>query len=100
MYDTDDLVRVHRWAAVYIVVVHASGHVEKFTDLMVKDTVTGQSLRADKLLEDIIDALLAANPAMPTVNIRQNRPTTSPSKNAFVVKFLDHDQSQQKCSRC
>lgn len=34
---------------------------------MVKDTVTGESLRADKLLEDIIDDLLAKNPAMPTV---------------------------------
>lgn len=43
------------------------GHVDKFTDLMVKDTITGESLRADKLLEDIIDDLLAKNPAMPTV---------------------------------
>lgn len=46
------------------------GHVEKFTDLMVKDTVTGESLRADKLLEDIIDGLLEKNPAMPTVSRR------------------------------
>lgn len=44
-----------------------AGHVEKFTDLMVKDTVTGESLRADKLLEDIIDDLLEKNPAMPKV---------------------------------
>lgn len=44
-----------------------AGHVDRFTDLMVKDTVTGESLRADKLLEDIIDKLLAENPAMPTV---------------------------------
>lgn len=41
--------------------------MEKFTDLMVKDTVTGESLRADKLLEDIIDELLAKTPAMPKV---------------------------------
>lgn len=47
-------------------VLQTSGHVEKFTDLMVKDTVTGESLRADKLLEDIIDGLLEKNPAMPT----------------------------------
>lgn len=44
--------------------------MEKFTDLMVKDTVTGESLRADKLLEDIIDGLLEKNPAMPTVSRR------------------------------
>lgn len=43
------------------------GHVDKFTDLMVKDTVTGESLRADKLLEEIIDDLLEKNPTMPTV---------------------------------
>ncbi|CAM9336403.1 unnamed protein product [Ectocarpus fasciculatus] len=47
-------------------VLQTSGHVDRFTDLMVKDTVTGESLRADKLLEDIIDKLLADNPAMPT----------------------------------
>ncbi|CAN0504403.1 unnamed protein product [Laminaria digitata] len=52
-------------------VLQTSGHVEKFTDLMVKDTVTGESLRADKLLEDIIDTLLEKNTAMPTVSRRQ-----------------------------
>lgn len=29
------------------------GHVEKFTDLIVKDTKTGQGYRADKLLEEV-----------------------------------------------
>lgn len=43
------------------------GHVEKFADLMVKDTVTGDPYRADKLLEDLIDDLLAKNPKMPEV---------------------------------
>lgn len=43
--------------------------MDKFTDLMVKDTVTGESLRADKLLEDIIDELLEKNPAMPSVRV-------------------------------
>ncbi|CAN0132444.1 unnamed protein product, partial [Scytosiphon promiscuus] len=46
-------------------VLQTSGHVDKFTDLMVKDSVTGESLRADKLLEDIIDDLLNNNPTMP-----------------------------------
>uniref|UniRef100_A0A7S1TEB7 Glycine--tRNA ligase n=1 Tax=Compsopogon caeruleus TaxID=31354 RepID=A0A7S1TEB7_9RHOD len=33
-------------------VLKASGHVDKFTDLMVKDLVTGDGFRADHLLED------------------------------------------------
>jgi hypothetical protein len=39
-------------------VLKTSGHVDRFTDLMVKDTVTGDCYRADKLLEDTIDDLL------------------------------------------
>ena len=34
-------------------VLKASGHVDKFTDLMVKDTVTGDCFRADKLLGEV-----------------------------------------------
>lgn len=41
------------------VVLETSGHVDRFTDFMVKDEVTGECFRADKLLEDIIDAYLA-----------------------------------------
>eukprot|EP00559_Dactyliosolen_fragilissimus_P006532 CAMPEP_0184861516 /NCGR_PEP_ID=MMETSP0580-20130426/6184_1 /TAXON_ID=1118495 /ORGANISM="Dactyliosolen fragilissimus" /LENGTH=726 /DNA_ID=CAMNT_0027359043 /DNA_START=110 /DNA_END=2290 /DNA_ORIENTATION=- len=47
-------------------VLKTSGHVERFTDLMVKDVETGECFRADKLLEDSIDALIESNPAMPT----------------------------------
>jgi glycyl-tRNA synthetase len=43
-------------------VLEASGHVERFTDFMVKDEKTGDCFRADKLLEDVIDQYLAANP--------------------------------------
>lgn len=48
------------------VVLQTSGHVERFTDLMVKDPPTGECFRADKLLEDAIDALLEQNPTMPS----------------------------------
>jgi len=41
-------------------VLKTSGHVDKFTDMMVKDAGTGECLRADHLLEDTIDALLDA----------------------------------------
>ena len=40
-------------------VLKTSGHVDKFTDMMVKDHETGECLRADHLLEDTIDALLS-----------------------------------------
>ena len=45
-------------------VLQSSGHFERFTDLMVKDTKTGECYRDDKLLEDHIDDLLAKSPAM------------------------------------
>jgi glycyl-tRNA synthetase len=43
-------------------VLETSGHVERFTDFMVRDVKTGECFRADKLLEDSIDIFLAANP--------------------------------------
>eukprot|EP00584_Thalassiosira_punctigera_P022978 CAMPEP_0172553414 /NCGR_PEP_ID=MMETSP1067-20121228/50740_1 /TAXON_ID=265564 ORGANISM="Thalassiosira punctigera, Strain Tpunct2005C2" /NCGR_SAMPLE_ID=MMETSP1067 /ASSEMBLY_ACC=CAM_ASM_000444 /LENGTH=683 /DNA_ID=CAMNT_0013341601 /DNA_START=55 /DNA_END=2106 /DNA_ORIENTATION=+ len=48
------------------VVLKTSGHVDRFTDLMVKDPVGGECFRADKLLEDAIDELLEGNLDMPT----------------------------------
>jgi glycyl-tRNA synthetase len=46
------------------VVLETSGHVERFTDFMVKDEKTGECFRADKLLEEVIDTFLEANPLM------------------------------------
>jgi hypothetical protein len=43
------------------IVLKTSGHVDRFTDLMVKDVSTGDCFRADKLLEDAIDQFLANN---------------------------------------
>ncbi|KAI3919743.1 hypothetical protein MKX01_000184 [Papaver californicum] len=40
------------------VVLEASGHVEKFTDLMVKDEITGTCHRADHLLKDFCNEKL------------------------------------------
>jgi len=45
-------------------VLETSGHVERFTDFMVRDEKTGECFRADKLLEDAVDNLLMANPNM------------------------------------
>ena len=43
------------------IVLKTSGHVERFTDLMVKDMKTGECYRADKLLEEHMDMLLSSN---------------------------------------
>lgn len=42
-------------------VLEASGHVDRFTDFMVRDEVTGECFRADKLLEEAVDKFLAVN---------------------------------------
>ncbi len=54
-------------------VLETSGHVERFTDFMVKDEVTGDCFRADKLLEDAIDQFLAAHPELPPAEQEQHR---------------------------
>ena len=47
-------------------VLSTSGHVERFTDLMVKDPANDPPCaRADKLLEEHIEGLLLAEPDMP-----------------------------------
>ena len=46
-------------------VLKTSGHVDRFTDLMVKDKDSGECFRADKLLEDAIDGLIENSPTMP-----------------------------------
>jgi glycyl-tRNA synthetase len=47
------------------VVLKASGHVEKFTDLMVKDEKTGTCYRADHLLKDFCKEKLEKDLALP-----------------------------------
>ncbi|KXZ46296.1 hypothetical protein GPECTOR_45g166 [Gonium pectorale] len=49
------------------IVLKASGHVDRFTDFMVTDAVTGECFRADHLLEGHLEALLEdkKNPVTP-----------------------------------
>lgn len=56
-------------------VLETSGHVERFTDLMVRDEVTNECFRADKLLEDGIDAFLELpeNKHMPASEVEGHR---------------------------
>jgi glycyl-tRNA synthetase len=53
------------------IVLKTSGHVDKFTDFMVTDTLTGECYRADKLLEDFIDRLIS-DPLNPVTDERKD----------------------------
>lgn len=53
-------------------VLKTSGHVDKFTDFMVRDDKTGDCFRADKLLEDHIDALVLGDAMMSDADRRQH----------------------------
>lgn len=51
-------------------VLRASGHVERFSDLMVKDLQTGECFRADHLLEDHLEKL-SADPKCPAEKVKE-----------------------------
>eukprot|EP00804_Cyclotella_cryptica_P011179 CCRYP_007716-RB/>CCRYP_007716-RB protein AED:0.43 eAED:0.43 QI:0/-1/0/1/-1/1/1/0/329 len=78
------------------VVLKTSGHVDRFTDLMVKDPVSGECFRADKLLEDVIDELLEANPDMPTEE-RERHLRVQIQADAFSPAELDEQLALYGC---
>lgn len=78
------------------VVLKTSGHVERFTDLMVKDPVSGECFRADKLLEDAIDELIEANPDMPTEE-REGHLRIQIQADAFSPAELDEQLTKYGC---
>ncbi|RHY32400.1 hypothetical protein DYB32_002610, partial [Aphanomyces invadans] len=57
----DDVLEIECTNIMPEVVLKTSGHVDRFTDLMVKCTKSGECYRADKLVEDFIENLLAKN---------------------------------------
>lgn len=78
------------------VVLKTSGHVERFTDLMVKDPVGGECFRADKLLEDAIDELIEGNPDMPTSE-KEDHLRIQIQADAFSPKELDEQLVKYGC---
>ena len=78
------------------VVLATSGHVERFTDLMVKDTVTGECFRADKLLEDIIDQYLEKNPTLSSEE-KENHLRVQRQADAYSPTELDALLLQYDC---
>ena len=74
------------------VVLETSGHVERFTDFMVKDEKTNECFRADKLLEDVIDKLLETNPNMPIEEQEAHRIIQVRLKDSSNSKLLNHHE--------
>uniref|UniRef100_A0A0X3NEU4 Glycine--tRNA ligase n=1 Tax=Schistocephalus solidus TaxID=70667 RepID=A0A0X3NEU4_SCHSO len=54
-------------------VLKASGHVDRFTDYMVKDTVSGECFRVDHLIEAALEIKLAAKDTKPEEKVEINR---------------------------
>ena len=69
-------------------VLKTSGHVDRFTDLMVKDVDTGDCYRADKLLEDVIDDFLDKNTGLSPEEQEGHR-RIQRQADAFEPKDLD-----------
>lgn len=78
------------------VVLKTSGHVDRFTDLMVKDPATGECFRADKLLEDAIDDLIEKNPTM-SVDEKEDHLRTQRQADAFSPEELDKLLTKYGC---
>jgi glycyl-tRNA synthetase len=78
------------------VVLKTSGHVDRFTDLMVKDTQIGECFRADKLLEDAIDDLLEKNPTF-TTDEKENHLRVQRQADAYSPEELDKLLLEYKC---
>ncbi len=70
-------------------VLETSGHVERFSDFMTRDEVTGECFRADVLLENAIDDLLAASPYMPKEE-REQHEIIQRQADAFTAEELDN----------
>lgn len=79
------------------VVLETSGHVERFTDFMVRDEVTGDCFRADKLLEDAIDDFLAdkANADL-TVEEKEEHLKVQRQADAYTADELDKKLKEYK----
>jgi len=78
------------------VVLKTSGHVDRFTDLMVKDLETGECFRADKLLEDAIDNLIENSPSM-TSDEKEKHLRVQRQADAYSPEELDKLLLEYNC---
>lgn len=70
-------------------VLKTSGHVDRFTDLMVKDKETGDCFRADKMLEDAIDDHLEKNAATLSKEEKEEHLKVQRQADAYTPTELD-----------
>mmetsp|Transcript_17950 Transcript_17950/g.20745 ORF Transcript_17950/g.20745 Transcript_17950/m.20745 type:complete len:713 (+) Transcript_17950:178-2316(+) len=77
-------------------VLKTSGHVDRFTDLMVKDVETGECFRADKLLEDAIDVLIENSPTMHS-EAKEDHLRTQRQADAFTPEEIDELLTKYDC---
>ena len=69
----DGLLQIESAALTPHVVLKASGHVDKFEDVMVKDVKTGECYRADKLLEEHLQTMMLSSPTSKESEGRKGR---------------------------
>ncbi|XP_024519019.1 glycine--tRNA ligase, mitochondrial 1 [Selaginella moellendorffii] len=83
----DDLLEVDCPCLTPEAVLRASGHVEKFTDLMVRDVKEGHCFRADHVLKDFLKDALEKDPRMPAAK-RDDYTRTLASLDDFSAEEL------------
>lgn len=76
-------------------VFETSGHVARFADWMVKDTKTGEVLRADHLVKNVLEARLAGNLEARALEVKAAAPNKKKKEQKNLpVKLTDEVVSQ------
>lgn len=72
-------------------VLKTSGHVDKFADWMCKDPIRGEYLRADHLVESVLQARLVSGSQGPERDSKKLSETTVAEYNAILAKIDNYD---------
>lgn len=72
-------------------VLKTSGHVDKFADWMCKDPVRGEYLRADHLVESVLEARLASGSQGPERDSKKLSETDVAEYNTILAKIDNYD---------
>ena len=75
----------------------ASGHVERFSDYMVKDVVNGECYRADHLLEDHLEKL-ASDPKCPPEKVKEYKDVIAQVGTMVITHTQTLHTATHKCT--
>ncbi|KAI2602195.1 glycyl-tRNA synthetase 1 [Hypoxylon sp. NC1633] len=75
-------------------VLQTSGHVDKFADWMCKDSVKGEYLRADHLVENVLESRLSRGVDGPFKNSSKLNESTVAEYNEILAKIDNYDGSE------